>query len=115
MTHLGGIARAPEGKRDGLRPFIDSGATYSFLPSPAWGALGPTPRRYLSFTLADGSTLVPRDSEFYLLPPQDKGHTPVVLGEPGDEAFLGPVTPKISRLVFSPFNRTHQSMWMLLT
>ncbi len=33
-------------------------------------------------------------------------YTPVVLGEPGDEALLGVVTLEILGLVFHPFSRT---------
>ena len=43
-----------------------------------------------------------------------EGHTPVILGEPGDEALLGVVTLEILGLVFNPFNRTLQPMRMLL-
>ena len=42
------------------------------------------------------------------------GHTPVVLGEPGDEALLGVVTLEILGLVLHPFNRTLQPARMLL-
>ena len=41
-------------------------------------------------------------------------HTPVVLGEPGDEALLGVVTLEILGLVLNPFSRTLQPMRMLL-
>ena len=41
-------------------------------------------------------------------------HTPVVLGQPGDEPMLGVVTLEILGLVLNPFNRTLQPMRMLL-
>ena len=46
--------------------------------------------------------------------PQGEGHTPVILGEEGDEALLGIVTLEILGLVLNPFNRTLQPMRMLL-
>ena len=41
--------------------------------------------------------------------PQGEGHTPVILGEDGDESLLGVVTLEILGLIFNPFNRTLQS------
>ncbi|MBI4220985.1 MAG: hypothetical protein HY682_12630, partial [Chloroflexi bacterium] len=44
-----------------------------------------------------------------------RGHSPVVLGEPGDDvALLGVVTLEVLGLVFNPFSRTLQPMRMLL-
>ncbi len=54
-------------------------------------------------------------SECLIALPQGEGHTPVVLGEPGDEqALLGVVTLEILGLIFNPFNRTLQPMKLLL-
>jgi hypothetical protein len=54
-------------------------------------------------------------SECYSVLPQGENHTPVILGEPGDnQALLGVVTLGILGLVFNPFNRTFQPMRMLL-
>ena len=66
------------------------------------------------FTLADGSAIQRDVSECHISLPQGDGHTPVVLGEPGDEALLGVVTLEILGLVLNPFNRTLQPMKMLL-
>lgn len=73
------------------------------------------PRRDLDFSLADGTIVHRRVSECYIVLPQGEGHTPVILGEPGDaEPLLGAVTLEILRLVFNPFNRTLQPMRLLL-
>jgi hypothetical protein len=49
----------------------------------------------MTFALADG-TLIDRDvSECHITLPQGDGHTPVILGEAGDEALLGVVTLEI--------------------
>ena len=54
-------------------------------------------------------------SECYIVLPQGEGHTPVILGEPGDdEGLLGVVTLEILGLVYNPFRRTLQLMRMIL-
>jgi len=67
-----------------------------------------------AFVLADG-TEIPRDvSECLLILPQGTGHTPVVLGEPGDAALLGVVSLENLGLIFYPFDRTIRPARMLL-
>ena len=66
------------------------------------------------FTLADATTVTRRISTCFLVLPQGEDYTPVILGEPGDEALLGVVTLEILGLVFNPFNRTLQPMRMML-
>jgi len=61
------------------------------------------------FTLADGTSVERRVSECFISLPQGQWHTPVILGEDGDESLLGVVTLEILGLVFNPFNRTLQS------
>ena len=93
---------------------MDSGATYSLIPEAEWKSIGLEPRREQTFTLADGTTVNRKISECYLTLPQGEGHSPVILGEAGDEALLGVVTLEILGLVFNPFSRTLQPMRMLL-
>jgi len=89
---------------------VDSGAIYSLLPDKDWKAIGLKPKRSMTFTLADG-TKVKRDvSECHIALPQGDGHTPVILGESGDDALLGAVTLEVLGLVLNPFNRTLQPM-----
>jgi predicted aspartyl protease len=97
-----------------VRFLVDSGATYSLLPKAAWQALGLTPKRKLSFVLADGTTVERSVSEAFLVLPQGEGHTPVILGEEGDEALLGSVTLEILGLMLNLFDRTLRPMRMLL-
>jgi predicted aspartyl protease len=68
----------------------------------------------MSFTLADGTMVERKVSECHITLPQGEGHTPVILGERGDEALLGAVTLEILGLVLNPFKRTLQPMRMLL-
>ena len=114
ITYIEGVARGPRGKEETVRFLIDSGATYSLLPNSAWQAVELEPKREVTFSLADGTTVQRRVSECHLALPQGEGHTPVILGEPGDEALLGVVTLGVLGLVFNPFNRTLQPMRMLL-
>ena len=93
---------------------MDSGATYTLLPYRDWQAIGLTPKRSVIVTLADGTQIERKVSECHINFPQGEGHTPVILGEPGDEALLGVVTLEILGLVLNPFNRTLQPMRMLL-
>jgi len=114
ITYIEGTVRGPKGE-ERVRFLIDSGATYTLLPEPVWQKLGLIPKREHSFVLADGRTLTRKVSECYIILPQGEGHTPVILGEPGDdEALLGVVTLEILGLVFDPFRRTLEPMRMLL-
>src|SRR2546422_5203226 len=77
--------------------------------------IGLEPKREGEFVLADGTTICRPVSECQLALLQGEGHTPVVLGQPGDaEALLGVVTLEILGLVFDPFRRTLQPMRALL-
>jgi aspartyl protease family protein len=84
------------------------------LPHGAWQAIGLAPKRSVRFTLADGTVIERQVSECHIALPQGEGHTPVILGEPGDEALLGVITLEILGLVLNPFTRTLQPMQMML-
>lgn len=114
LTYVEGVVRGPTGRTREIRLLVDSGATYSLLPHEVWTAIGLTPRRTVSFTLADGTVVERQISECYLILPQGEAHTPVILGQPGDEALLGVVTLEILGLVLNPFTRELQPMRMLL-
>ena len=113
LTYIDGVVTGPAGARS-VRFLVDSGAKYSLLPERDWQAIGLVPRRRLTFVLADGTTIERDVSECHIALPQGDGHTPVILGEPGDEALLGVVTLEILGLVLHPFNRTLQPARMLL-
>ena len=113
LIYVEGRVRGPLGDRD-VRFLVDSGAKYSLLPDSDWRAIGLRPRRRLTFVLADGTAIERDVSECHIALPQGEGHTPVILGEAGDEALLGVVTLEILGLVLHPFNRTLQPARMLL-
>ena len=114
VTYLEGTVTGPTQQQHTVRFLIDSGATYTLLPEDDWKAIGLTPKRAVTFSLADGTTIQRNVSECHISLPQGEGHTPVVLGEPGDEALLGVVTLEILGLVLNPLNRTLHPMRMLL-
>ena len=114
ITYIEGVVTGPTGKQAVVRFLVDSGATYTLLPHKDWRAIELSPKRSVTFTLADGTSIERRVSECHIALPQGEGHTPVVLGEPGDESLLGVVTLEILGLVLNPFTRALQPMRMLL-
>mgnify|MGYP001611565925 CR=1 FL=1 len=114
VTYVEGQVKGLSEERVTVRFLVDSGATYSLLPKVVWKTLQLLPQRRVSFTLADGTAIERDVSEAYVQFPQGEGHTPVILGEEGDEALLGVVTLEILGLVLNPFDRTLRPMRMLL-
>ena len=114
LTYVEGVLAGPTGKTATLRFLVDSGATYSLVPNDVWTNLDLSPKRVVNFTLADGTEITRSVSECHLSLPQGDGHTPVILGEAGDEALLGAVTLEILGLVLHPFKRTLEPMRMML-
>ena len=93
-------------KEEIFRFLVDSGVTYSLLPAPVWQSIGPAAKREMSFSLTEDTTVRRSVPECHILLPQGDGHTPVILGEPGDEEVLG--------VVFNSFSRTLYPMRMVL-
>ena len=114
ITYVEGMAVGSSGRQAEARFWVDSGATYTLLPEKVWKAIGLTPQRRITFTLADGTAVERNVSECLIRLSQGKGHTPVILGEAQDEALLGVVTLEILGLVLNPFTRQPQPMRMLL-
>jgi predicted aspartyl protease len=114
ITYVEGTLTGPTGKQARLRFLVDSGATYTLVPHDVWKGLDLVPKRTVTFTLADGTPVPRAVSECHLKLPEGDGHTPVILGEPRDEALLGVVTLEIMGLVLHPFRRTLEPMRMPL-
>ncbi|GAH71648.1 unnamed protein product [marine sediment metagenome] len=114
VTYVEAQVKGSSGKQENVKFLVDSGATYSLLPKAVWETIGLKPKRKVSFTLADGTTVERSVSEAFITFPQGEAHTPVILGEKDDEALLGIVTLEILGLVFNPFDRTLHPMRMLL-
>ncbi|MFV2068503.1 MAG: retroviral-like aspartic protease family protein [Pirellulales bacterium] len=114
LTFIEGTVTGPNNESRRVSFLIDSGASYSLLPHKVWTALELRPKRTATFTLADG-TMIDRDiSECHISLAEQDGHTPVILGEPGDEPLLGVITLENLGLVLDPFKRTLQAMKLRL-
>lgn len=109
-----GRATGPGGQWADVRFLVDSGASYSLLPNEVWRRLALASKRSLRLVLADGTGIERPVSECHLSLPQGEGHTPVILGEPGDQALLGVITLEVLGLVLNPFTRELRPMRMML-
>ena len=114
VVYIEGTVTGPTDKKHMVRFLVDSGTTYTLLPEKVWKAIELTPKRKVVFTVADGTTVEREVSECHIELPEGEGYTPVILGQPGDEALLGIVTLEILALVLNPFTRELQPMRMLL-
>lgn len=114
LTFVRRTVAGARGKRAQVRLLVDSGAIYTLLAASAWRGIGLKAKRTQSFVLADGTEIQRKVSECHIRLPQGEGHTPVILGEPGDEPLLGVVTLEILGLVLDPFRRRLQPMRMML-
>jgi predicted aspartyl protease len=113
ITFISGTVTGPKGQRT-LEFLVDSGATYTLLPVDVWQGIGLIPKRSVAFSLADGTSIERQVSECHITLEVGEGHSPVILGEPEDEAVLGVVTLENLGLVFNPFTRTLHPMRLLL-
>ncbi len=110
LTFVEAVVTGKKGKTATVKFLVDSGAIYSLLPEKDWKAIGLKPKRSMKFTLADGTEIQRDISECHIALDKVDGHTPVILGQPGDDALLGAVTLEVLGLVLNPFNRTLQPL-----
>jgi clan AA aspartic protease len=115
ITYVEGVLTGPTGKQATVRFLVDSGASYTLVPHNVWKALDLASKRIVTFTLADGTDVSRDVSECHLALPEGDAHTPVILGEPGDEPLLGVVTLEVLGLVLHQFKRTLEPTRMMLT
>ena len=114
ITYVDAVVTGPTGKQEEVRLLVDSGASYSLLPEHVWQAIELQPTREIEFRLADGSQMVRRVSECHIALEAGQSNTPVILGEPGDQALLGVITLEEIGLVLNPFSRTLHHMRVLM-
>lgn len=110
LTYIQGTVTGPSGNATTLEFLIDTGAEYTLLPDEVWRHLGLIPKRTMGFHLADGTRVERAVSECHIRVGDSDGHTPVILGEPGDVALFGAVTFEVLALVFNPFDRSLRPM-----
>jgi len=115
LTFIEGEVSGPSGKHKRLQFLVDSGATYTLLPKDVWNYLELKPKREVTFTLADGTQIKRQVSECYIVLEKAESHTPVILGEEGDDALIGTVTLENLGLVLDPFKRELHAMQMRLS
>ena len=114
LTFVEGVVTGKKRKKVTVEFLVDSGAVYTLLPEKDWKAIGLRPKRKMTFTLADGTKVERGISECHIALKQGDGHTPVILGETGDEPLLGAVTLEILGLVLNPFKRSLEPMRAML-
>jgi clan AA aspartic protease len=111
ITYIEGTVTGSSGRSEPVRFLVDSGASYTLLPEKTWRAIDLESKRSMSFSLADGTIVERQISECFIELPAGKCHTPVVLGEGGDDQpLLGVVTLEELGLVFDPFRRELRTM-----
>lgn len=114
LTFIEGTVTGPTGKTRTVKFHVDSGASYSLLPTDVWREIGLEAKKTATFTLADGTTIDRDISECHVALAGEAGHSPVILGQPGDEPLLGVITLENLGLVLDPFQRTLHEMKLRL-
>jgi clan AA aspartic protease len=114
LTYAEATVTGPNDKSQKLELLVDSGATYSLLPIKVWKSLGLKPMEKQTFTLADGTHIDRKISECRIALNGIERHSPVILGERGDEPLLGVLTLGILGLIVDPFKRELRPMKLRL-
>lgn len=96
------IAATPEGPFVEMQALVDTGATYTLVPSPILEELGVTPFATWPIVTADGRT-IEKGIGFAILRLNGEAFpNPCIFGDPGTEPLLGAVTLEIFRLAADP-------------
>jgi predicted aspartyl protease len=103
------------GKAARVRFLVDTGATYSVLPSRIWRQLKLRPRETIEFVLADGTTISRGLSDCRFRVAGRAAPSPVVLGHHDDGPLLGAVTLETLGLMVNPLSRALVPMRLRLT
>ena len=98
----------------GVEFLIDSGATYSVVPTPVLEQLGIRPLQEQEFRLAHG-TAIRRNTGGALFKYGDRiGLANLIFGEPGDSTLLGVLTLEALGYALDPLRRELRPLPMLL-
>ncbi len=114
LTYVDATVTGPTDKSRQIQLLVDSGASYSLLPEDVWKDLEIKPQEKLDFVLADGTKIERRASECKIRLNGKERHTPIILGEPGDEPLLGAITLGNLAMVLDPFKRELRQMQLRL-
>ncbi len=93
----------PQGEE--LQFLIDTGATYSLVPSEVLDRLGVKPHHTLTVTLADGSKTGRPMGGAYFEYAGVGGAAPVLFGQPGDAILLGATALEAMGRMIDPLSR----------
>ena len=105
FTVMLGVAD-PQGRRyDEVEALVDSGATYTVLPTSRLEGLGVTPHESRTFVLADGNRVERGFGRTWISLNGRRDVSPVVFWDEGSLPLLGAVTLEIFGLAVDPVNR----------
>ena len=114
LTFIERHARGAGGEEEVVNLLVDCGVGYPLLPRHVCQSLGLQPTRDEKFKLCDSTVVTRQMSRRYTFLPQGEEHSPVVLGEEGDDqALLGAVALENLGLVLNPLSRTLHPMRLL--
>ena len=84
---------------------VDSGATYSLVPSETLASIGINPHSVREFVLGNGEFVQRKMGTATFEYLGVRGDSLVMFGEPGDAALLGATTLEGFGLILDPFRR----------
>jgi clan AA aspartic protease len=90
---------------EGVDALVDTGATYTWVPSDVLHRLGLEPDEEWDFVLADGRTVLYGIAWATVRLDGHTQPTPVIFGDPGTEPLLGVVTLEEFRLGVDAVNQ----------
>jgi aspartyl protease family protein len=95
-----------DGKRfEPVEAMVDTGASYTFIPSDLLQRLGVEPQEVRPFILANGQQVEYALAWVRVKLDGREQPTPVIFGEPGSQPLLGAVTLEEFGLAADPVNR----------
>ena len=94
---------------------IDSGAIYSFVPTPILERLGIKPLAEQELRLANGTKIMRKKGIALFNYGERLGGADVIFGEEGDSILLGAFTLEALGLVLDPLRRELKPLPMVLT
>lgn len=89
-------------KRTEVEAQVDTGATFSCLPSKTLSICDVVPERAVALKLADGREVERKLGHIWMVVEGVRVHTPVLFGEPGDPSLLGLLALEEANLMVDP-------------
>ena len=109
------VANPMDASRNATVSFlVDSGATYTVVPSAVLESLGVEPVKERTFILANGQPIKRRIGEARITFQDESATCVVMFGEEGDNALLGVTTLENLGLIFDPMRQKIMPLPMML-